>query len=320
MSHAKLTFPATFTHKMGWRQWLLLLALVALASGLWWAQQSGTLAQWLERLPVTTLTRDDSATVTNSMPMGLPPTTMDNPSAAEAVTLAANAAVANDEPETATTAETPMLAASQEGTAPTLRPLTTVAGLAGVQLWNDAGALLTTLEIGTKVPATARTADGEWILVTTASGYAWAQANQVVAFDLTDLPVTPLSTPVLSAVPVASTDLPNPEATPSDETALPTTSLATSATATLAGSVVTSGANLNVRSGAGTDYPLVGKVANGATVTIVGRSELGDWLAIQLGSDPTELGWVATSYVQLDQELTGLPVVAQNVVAEGTPS
>lgn len=66
------------------------------------------------------------------------------------------------------------------------RSLVAVAGIDGLQVWNAEGQLLTTLDIGAKLQATARTADGQWLTVDADNATGWAQATQVVAFDLAD--------------------------------------------------------------------------------------------------------------------------------------
>lgn len=63
--------------------------------------------------------------------------------------------------------------------------------------------------------------------------------------------------------------------------------------ATGTGTVTTAGGTLNVRSGAGTNFPAIGSLPNGTTVTILG--EQGNWFRIRFGSGE---GWVSKDFVR----------------------
>ncbi|HMR64254.1 MAG TPA: FHA domain-containing protein [Anaerolineae bacterium] len=52
-------------------------------------------------------------------------------------------------------------------------------------------------------------------------------------------------------------------------------------------------ADLNVRSGPGTDYDLLGLLPSGTATEIVGRDETRQWWQIRFGPSPTGIGWVA---------------------------
>lgn len=54
----------------------------------------------------------------------------------------------------------------------------------------------------------------------------------------------------------------------------------------------------NLRSGPGTEYPLIGEVTAGTSVSVIGRDELGVWLAVRLGSG--QEGWIPASQVNTD--------------------
>jgi|GEM_PF-415900 len=62
---------------------------------------------------------------------------------------------------------------------------------------------------------------------------------------------------------------------------------------------VTADPGVNVRSGPGTNYPIIGFANFGATGQVVGRSADGQWWATPLASSPTGLGWVSGAYVQV---------------------
>jgi heat shock protein HslJ len=54
-----------------------------------------------------------------------------------------------------------------------------------------------------------------------------------------------------------------------------------------------------IRSGPGTEYPTIGTIAFDKTVTIVGRSEGGEWLVLELPTVPVSEGWVAAEFVEV---------------------
>lgn len=60
---------------------------------------------------------------------------------------------------------------------------------------------------------------------------------------------------------------------------------------------------INVRSGPGTYYALVGKLLAGQSVPAIGRSAGGDWVQIVLPSAPGGVGWVYSWLVTLSGEL-----------------
>jgi hypothetical protein len=68
--------------------------------------------------------------------------------------------------------------------------------------------------------------------------------------------------------------------------------------------------NVNLRSGPGTNYAVVGSVPANSEVTIIGRNEDSTWLRVK--SDAAEQVWVTAdaNLIKLDQSLlAGLPVV-----------
>ena len=57
-------------------------------------------------------------------------------------------------------------------------------------------------------------------------------------------------------------------------------------------------AGVNIRSGPGVNYPIVGVAREGAEGEIVGRSEDGQWWVANVAFAPDEQGWVAAAYVE----------------------
>ena len=69
-------------------------------------------------------------------------------------------------------------------------------------------------------------------------------------------------------------------------------------------------ATLNLRQGPGTNYPVVGKLTQGAQAAIIGRNAAGDWYQVRPTGGST--GWVtgAPALVQVTGDLTTVPVVS----------
>ncbi len=61
----------------------------------------------------------------------------------------------------------------------------------------------------------------------------------------------------------------------------------------------------NVRSGPGTAYPVIGRLSQGETFAITGRSADSNWLQFHRG----QRGWVSAELVNVTGEQSGLPVV-----------
>ncbi len=85
-----------------------------------------------------------------------------------------------------------------------------------------------------------------------------------------------------------------PTYTPVSPTDMPTIPLTAVSTATSVPSIQANG-NVNVRSGPGTDYDLVGLLSSGQSAVVIAHSGNGDWFNVQL-SDGT-IGWVGSSVV-----------------------
>lgn len=322
MSQTPMTLQTTLAHKpFAWRRWLMILVVATLISGgLWWAKETGRLDRLLAG-STTTNTTINSAASAQQLAASANSNAVAAQSSAGVNPISANQSQATKttdrsaQPATTSTVTTSTDRVTKTETTAAIaasRSVVAVAGIDGVQVWNAEGQLLTTLAIGAKLQATARTADGQWLTVEADNATGWAQATQVVAFDLADLPVTTLAAPVTTAntQPVAATEVAitasedNNASVTADEA-----SVATTVSAGITAIVTTSGANLNVRSGPATTYALVTKVANGATVTVLGRDASGSWLQIQFATATADTGWVTTQYLQIDSALAGLPVV-----------
>ncbi len=77
---------------------------------------------------------------------------------------------------------------------------------------------------------------------------------------------------------------------------------------------------LNVRAGPGTDQPVVTALVRGKQVPLVGRTENGQWLKVQLPDETT--GWAAAQWLESDIEINSLPVsgMATTTVPKPAPA
>ena len=81
-----------------------------------------------------------------------------------------------------------------------------------------------------------------------------------------------------------------------------------------------SGANvLNIRSGPGTNFPVIGAARNGDTGTIVGRSQDGRWWVVDAPSLPGGVGWVSADFVAATNA-DDVPVIASPPPPPPTPT
>lgn len=136
-------------------------------------------------------------------------------------------------------------------------------------------------------------------------------------------PETPSPTPTIKPSPTASpTDTPAPTHTPSPTatatptpTPSPTSRPSPTATATptltptptpVPAFTVKEGSAVNVRSGPGTVYPVIGSLQPGETRQITGRNEAGDWWQFDYNGRP---GWVSGQVVIADAVASQVAVV-----------
>jgi len=68
---------------------------------------------------------------------------------------------------------------------------------------------------------------------------------------------------------------------------------------------------VNLRSGPGTNYAVVGSANQGASLTVLGRNEQTTWLQVRTPNQTT--GWVFAQLVALDPAIGSVPVVTQVV-------
>ncbi|MBW7881689.1 MAG: SH3 domain-containing protein [Caldilineaceae bacterium] len=183
----------------------------------------------------------------------------------------------------------------------------------------------------TALTASARDASSQWIYVTSTDGaQGWAKISELVIFGVEELAVFEGSVPEPAAI-VATTDDAAPaeaaaaavEAGVTETTveATPETSEAAAvppASETVAGTANVSGARLNIRSGPGQDYRIIGKASPGEELAIAARTGDGEWLQVRRANLPNGFGWVAATLVQLESEVGDLPV--SDEISSGPPT
>jgi len=69
-----------------------------------------------------------------------------------------------------------------------------------------------------------------------------------------------------------------------------------------------SSTRLRVRSGPGSTYPIVSRLNNGQSVTLLGRNAAGSWLLVALPGQTSPYGWVSATYLATQAPIAQLPV------------
>ena len=118
---------------------------------------------------------------------------------------------------------------------------------------------------------------------------------------------TPDEAPTLTSTPEAPTALPTATKTPISNTPTPTPVPTEIKKVVL----TVSGGNLNVRRGPRLTYNYVGVLYDGDVAVAVGRDRVGNWLLIELPSNPSAMGWVTTEtiYSAIEGDILALPLV-----------
>jgi hypothetical protein len=186
------------------------------------------------------------------------------------------------------------------------------------------GALIQSLPAGSTLTITGRTGDGGWYAAYLGDGRAgWIAVgaarifgdpgeleivNQsispaIVATLIAEAnrPVTPFPTtaPLAPSPSAGTTPTPADSAPAQPGEASPSPAELSRPQAT----VIVEG--INVRAGPGTDFGIVGSLAQGNTATILARNEAADWLQIET---PQGIGWIFAPLVEASVPVAELPV------------
>jgi uncharacterized protein YraI len=172
------------------------------------------------------------------------------------------------------------------------------------------GSSVQSLGPGAVVTPTGRSADAAWVLVDTSDATGWIAAERLVIVTLDALPVVDAAAPATeTAAPAATPKLsgPTPESVATPEASPPADPVVTPA-GSVTGTVTTEDMRLNVRSGPGVSYTVIGKAAPGEALAVTAASRDGLWLRVARGDLPGGSGWVAAEYLALQGDVGQLPV------------
>jgi|GEM_PF-280287 len=156
------------------------------------------------------------------------------------------------------------------------------------------------LAAGSPIAVIGKTSAGDWWQINFPRGSdarGWVNA-EVVTF-----------TGDAGAVPVVETPSPS-EASLTGLTlqasATPTTTLETAGAAP---TIKVPAGGVNLRSGPGLEFELLGRLDEGAEAVVVGQSETGEWWQIETNAVEAGLAWVANAVVDVSGDTAGVPVI-----------
>ncbi|MEZ4729827.1 MAG: SH3 domain-containing protein [Caldilineaceae bacterium] len=228
-----------------------------------------------------------------------------------------------------------------QSTAPTPIPLAptntliAVAGGHGADLWDIEGdAPLQQIAPGERLVASKQSTDGQWLYVTTDTGMSgWAAADALIVFYRMALPteavtITPVTpTPLPTATVSGTADTGEAEASATVAPAVDSSTTTTTAVSALAltGDEPTARVNittmrLNIRSGPGTNYPVIAKAESDQVLTLLGRNAEQSWVEVLLTEGTNGSGWVAAPYLTLSSSLADLPISTRVSTAPAQPA
>jgi uncharacterized protein YgiM (DUF1202 family) len=174
---------------------------------------------------------------------------------------------------------------------------TQVVAFASLLLLLISGCGLIPSETPTAVPATLTAAPAE------------GSASETPSLTLTQAPAAPVSATITDTPTHAATAAPDVS---SVQTTVPVTQVSkgdTPTTAAARGGGVTAKVQdiLRVRSGPGTQYAILGKLAVGTQVSLLARSADGQWYVIAFPPGSTQRGWINSGFVLPDVSTANLP-------------
>jgi serine/threonine-protein kinase len=140
-------------------------------------------------------------------------------------------------------------------------------------------------------------------------GAADPAVSPPIVADATTATPTPSPAPSATATPSPSPS-PTPSPTPSPApsvTATPSATPTATATATPAPNAVVNIENLNVRTGPGELYPVVGSYPRGTALKVTGKQANGGWLQIE--APDGRVGWMLSNFLQVNLNLAEVPAV-----------
>ena len=215
------------------------------------------------------------------------------------------------------TSETESADASTSG-----RTMSAVAGISGATLLDSpGGSELASVEVGARLTVNGQSEDGNWLLASDGSTSGWVQQSDVIGFNMASLPVLSIqetaaavntgdgqvTTDATSQVSTtgATESAVVAASTGTDAAATETAPTAQTELVTVIATVSLDDGRLNIRSGPGTDYDVLGKATSGDQYYALGRDSSRDWVMVLVNGD--EVGWVAARYVVLSESAAETP-------------
>ena len=207
--------------------------------------------------------------------------------------------------------------------------VTAVVRAGGASLFDKIdGTAIGALKTATLVRAVARDADVNWLLIETPAGLSgWTPVDGLIFVGAQRLPLhddtvqgangSPSKIEPVGAAKPASILVPT--STPAPQTQQPDDD-ADSATELSAGTSITARVNLtdarlNVRSGPGVEFRIVGRLMPESSTSLAARTESGEWLLVDAGD---VVGWVNANYIEPEDALEGLPVQSGPASKDGS--
>ncbi len=186
-----------------------------------------------------------------------------------------------------------------------------------------AGPIAATLQVGATLTLTGRSADGAWFAAYLADGIAgWVPAAQVRVFgDANQLETVEESLgPAIVATLIAEASKPQESisavtvrltataaAASTGDASPQTTPAPPAADPEITGPAITIIVEAaNLRTGPGTDFPVVGGLYQDEKAPLLGRNQNGDWLQVQL---PETTAWIFAPLVQTTLPIADLPTI-----------
>jgi len=123
---------------------------------------------------------------------------------------------------------------------------------------------------------------------------------------------SPPPSPTSTATPTSTTTPPvtnSPTALPSPSGTVAPAIRATPTPTTTSANVVNIKAQVNIRTGPSTAYPVVTRLTASQTAPVLGRDSTGKWFAITFAGAPQGIGWVSTVGATYAGDFNALPVI-----------
>jgi uncharacterized protein YraI len=155
------------------------------------------------------------------------------------------------------------------------------------------GAVIEQLIPGTALMVGGRTDDGQWLSVNSPLGSSgWVQTVALIITNLEDLPVLETAK---TTQPPAATASENAQSTPEPNRIIATVKVGSS--------------RLNIRSGPGTEFQVLGLANNGALFEVTGRNDAATWIYVLTPGIGSGMSWIAADFAILSHSISAVPVV-----------